>query len=44
MAKKNNAKSGFDAPVIGRVVKDDEEFVKQPNGRYKLVKKTNKKK
>lgn len=44
MPKKNNAKSGFDAPVGGRVIKEDEELVKQPNGNYKIVKKTNKKK
>lgn len=42
--KKNNKKSGFDAPVYGRVVRDDEELVRQPNGLLKLVKKTPKKK
>ena len=34
--------SGFDAPVYGRVVQDDEELVRQPDGTVKLVKKTDK--
>lgn len=40
--KKNNKttkKSGFDAPVYGQVLKDNEKLVKQPNGNYKIVKK-----
>ena len=32
-------KSGFDAPVYGRRIKPDEKLVKQPNGKFKIVKK-----
>ena len=34
-----NLRSGFDCPVRGRVVQEDEELIKQPDGFLKLVKK-----
>ncbi len=34
--------SGFEAPVYGRVIQDDEELVMQPNGIIKIVKKNKK--
>ena len=43
MTDKKIKRSGFDAPVIGRMLKPDEKLVKQPNGNLKIVKKNNKK-
>ncbi len=34
-----NLKSGFDCPVYGRLVQEDEELIRQPSGECKLVKK-----
>ena len=42
MTKKNTNKTGFNAPVYGRKVADNEKLVKLPNGNYKLVKQTKK--
>ena len=39
MEESNQKHSGFEAPVYGRMVQDDEELIKMPNGNFKLVKK-----